>query len=71
MPSIATVTAKAGPGLTVTAQVFTGVTLFTLNTDSEVLELVSNGRTLQLDVGAATTYTLTVVAPNNYTLTIS
>lgn len=71
MPSTATITGKAGPGLTLTAQVFTGVTSFSINTDSEILEMVSNGRTLQIDISAATTLTLTVIAPNNYTLTIS
>lgn len=71
MPSTATITGKVGAGQTITAQIFTGVTLFTINTDTEIIELVSNGRTLQVDIGAATTITCTVVAPNNYTLTIS
>jgi hypothetical protein len=70
MPGTATITAKAGPGLTVTAQVFPGLSYFSINTDTKIIELVSNGITKQLDINAATTYTLTVSA-GVYTLTIS
>jgi hypothetical protein len=70
MPGTVTVTGTAGPGLTITAGVFTGVTFFSINTDNEILELVSNGRTVQVNIGAATTITCTV-SGNTYTLTIS
>lgn len=70
MASTATVTGKVGPGTTMTAQVFSQVTSFSVETDKEILTLVNDGRTLQIDIAAATTITCTV-SGNTYTLTIS
>lgn len=70
MASTATVTGKTGPGGTLTAAVFNNVTSFKIETDSEMLELVTDGRILQVDISAATTITCTV-SGNTYTLTIS
>lgn len=70
MPSTATVTGKVGPGSTLTAGVFQVVS-FQVETESEILTLVTTDRrTLQIDIAAATTITCTV-SGNNYTLTIS
>ena len=71
MPSTATVTGKTGAGLTMTAQVFNGVTAFSLNTETEMLEIRQGPVVTMIDVSAATTWTLTVSAPNSYTLTVS
>lgn len=71
MPSTATVTGKTGAGLTMTAQQFTGLTAFRLNTDTEILTIEQGSKVTDIDISAATTLTLVVVAPNNYTLTIS
>lgn len=67
-----TVTAKAGPAVTLTAGVFTNVTSFAIDCDNEILTIVqsSPARTLQLDIGAATTITCTV-SGNTYTVSIS
>ncbi len=70
MPSTATITAKIGPGLTATAQVINNVSSFTIDTDKELLTVVSGSVTTQYDIAAATTI-LCTVSGNNYTLTIS
>ena len=71
MPLTATVTGKTGAGVTMTAQQFAGLTRFDLDCENEVLTLWKGGQATKVDVSAATTYTLTVVAPNTFTLTIT
>lgn len=71
MSANVTVTGKVGPALTVTAGVFTGVTILSLDANSEILSMtLSDGRVLQIDVAAATTWTVTV-SGNTYTVTIA
>lgn len=74
MPGTATITGKAGPGNTLTAAVFQNLSFFSLDTANEVIDIIYNngaGATrTQLDVSAATTWTLTV-SGNTYTLTVS
>lgn len=75
MPSIATITGKIGPAVTLTTVVFNNVTKITLDTDNEVLTIDYVSPTLgpkiaSIDVSAQTTWTLTV-SGNTYTLTVS
>lgn len=75
MPGTATVTGKIGGGATLTAAVFQQVTRFQVITLTEILEIdytdaALGPRTVQIDVSAATTWTLTV-SGNTYTLTVS
>jgi hypothetical protein len=70
MPGTATITGKVGPAGTLTAGVFTEVSSFQIETDKEILTLVTGNRTLQIDIAAATTITCTV-SGSTYTLTIS
>lgn len=70
MSSTVTVTGTAGPGLTITAAVFTNVTSFTFDTTNEMLFLVSNSRNIEVSIAAATTITVTV-SGNSYTVTIT
>jgi hypothetical protein len=74
MPGTATITGSVGPGQAVTASVFNNLQFFSLDTANEILEIVYNNgagnlRT-QINVGTATTWTLTV-SGNTYTLTVS
>lgn len=73
MAGTATVTGKVGPGLTVTAAVYTGVASFSLDMVNEVLTLFFQDQRppSAFDVSAATTYTLTVTAPNTFALTVA
>ena len=72
MPSQATITGTRGPGVAVTAQVFTKVIRFELDCEQEILTLFfSEGRPpIMINVSTATTWTLTV-SGNTYTLTVS
>lgn len=75
MPGTATVTGVVGPGRAITAQVFQNVKSFSLVTKDEILQIEhetggAGNLTAQIDVGAATTWTLTVTG-NTYTLTIA
>jgi len=74
MPGTATVTGVIGPGRAVTAQVYQNVSLFSLVTKDEILQIeYDNGmgkQIAQIDVGAQTTWTLTV-SGNTYTLTVA
>ena len=75
MPGTATITGKIGGGVTLTSAVFQQVTRFQLITAPEVLEIdytdtALGPRTVQIDVSAATTWTLTV-SGNTYLLTVS
>jgi len=74
MALTATVTGVVGPAQALTAAVFTNVQRFELDcTEAEILTLFFNdGRQPQIiAVSAATTYTLTVTAPNTFALTVS
>jgi hypothetical protein len=68
-----TVTGKIGPGQTLTSKVFTNVKTFSINTATAVLELISNDNpsSFFIDLNAATTMTVTLVSPTNYTVVIS
>jgi hypothetical protein len=70
MASTVTVTGTAGPGLTVSAVTFTGVTSFSIDTDSEMLTVVTNSVTKQVSIAAAATILVTV-SGSNYTVTIA
>jgi hypothetical protein len=73
MPSLALVTGVTGPGLAVTATTFNNVVRFELDTVNEMLTLWMSDKITpaSISIAAATTLLLTVVAPNNYTLTIT
>lgn len=64
MPSTATVTAKAGPGLTVTAASFTDVQQFNLAlAGKSVLTIVDAQKgTKEFDINATTTLTATIAS---------
>lgn len=65
-----TVTGKTGAGLTMTAQVFTGVTSYNVNAATHLLSIVQGPVVTQVDINAATTFTTTITA-GNYAVTIS
>jgi len=66
----ATVTAVAGPGNTLTAGVFSGITSFKADNNG-MLELVdANGKVYNLDINAATTFTVTI-SGSTYTVVVS
>lgn len=68
--STVTVTGKAGPGVTVTAQTFTGVDSFSIECENEILVINQGGTITKIAISSATTITCTV-SGNTYTLTIS
>ncbi len=70
MAGTATITGKTGAAQTLTAQVFTGVKFFSLDTDNEVLFIKCDQGEFYIDVSAQTTWTLTV-SGNTYTLTVA
>jgi hypothetical protein len=74
MPGTATVTGVIGPGRAITAQVYNNVSFFSLVTKDEILHIeYDNGmgkQIAQIDVGAQTTWTLTVTG-STYTLTVA
>lgn len=60
MAATVTVTGTAGPGNAVTARVFSDVVSFTVNTATNMLDLVNAaGYVTQISVNAATTVTST------------
>lgn len=73
MPSTATITGTVGPGITLAAGVFTNVVRIDFDTVNEVLTIYMSDKIAPayISIAAATTLLLTVVAPNNYTLTIT
>lgn len=79
MAVTATVTAKTGPGLTVTAQALTGVTKMNFafgpqsnpNSKQNVLFVSCDQGDLQFDINATTTVTCTITAGGNAAWTIS
>lgn len=71
MPLTATITGKTGAGLTMTAQVFTNISRFTIDCINNVLNLVDSSDSVTfVDINAATTITATK-SGSTYTLTIS
>jgi len=70
MSATLTITGKVGPGNTVTAGVFAGVSVFTVDTDQNMIYFVQNGVNKEISINAATTVTATKSA-NVWTLTIS
>lgn len=70
MPATVTVTGKVGPGLTVTAGVFTGVTNININTVNNMLQFTQDAVVKEIDVNAAATVTATK-SGTTWTLTIS
>lgn len=78
MPSgSATVTAKTGPNEQNTAQVFSGVTAFTVDIARQVLQLwlgsqPTNAPAKEFDMSTVTTFTATLTgAGGNWTITVS
>jgi len=73
MPSTATITGSVGPGIAITASVFTNVVRIDFDTVGEVMTIYMSDKIAPayVNIAAATTLLLTVVAPNNYTLTIT
>jgi len=66
-----TVTGTAGPGETITAGVFTGVTSFTFDPVNEMFSFVdSNGITRYISIAQSPTITITTSA-GNYTVTVA
>jgi len=71
MAASITVTGKAGPGNTVTAEVFTGVTSFSVDTVNNVLAMDDGTGTItKVTIDSATTFTVTK-SGSTYTITIS
>jgi hypothetical protein len=70
MPATVTVTGKAGPGNTVTAEVFENVTNFSFATENNILTIVQGAKTLAFDINDATTITATK-SGTTYTLVVS
>ena len=68
----ATVTAKTGPGLTVTSGVYTGISQVTFDFVNQVLTITQGTTSTAFDISANNTSTLTYSsAAGLYTLTIS
>lgn len=71
MPSTFTVTGKAGPAQTMTAQTFLNVTRFEYEVyPKSILRIVHQAGLTEIDIGAQTTWT-TVLASGHVTVTIS
>ena len=72
MPATVTITGTSGPGLTVAATVFTGVSSFLIDTDKNMITLFkNNGEVISpIAISAATTVTATK-SGNLWTLVIS
>lgn len=69
MPNTATITAKIGPGVTNTAQVYTDITNANFDFPEQTLKLKNQDREVIYDIAAATTITI-LVASGVYTLTV-
>ena len=70
MAATVTVTGTVGPAKTLTAAVFTSVSQFTINADTNMLYFVQDGINREVSVNAATTVTATK-SGTTWTLTIS
>lgn len=69
MPATVTVTGKVGPGNTLTAAVFSNVSEFAFDCQKNMLTFQQDAVVKQVDIGAATTITLTK-SSSTYVLTI-
>jgi len=72
----ATITSKSGPNESVTAQVFNGVTAYTVDIARQVLQLwigsqPTSAPAREFDISANTTMTTTFTAGGNWTITLS
>lgn len=70
MSATVTVTGKAGPGKTVTAQQYTGVLSIQLDTTTSQLTLYTEDRIVNVNITAQNTFTVTK-SGNTYTVSIS
>ena len=73
MASQATITAKSGPNVAVTAQVVSNIQTYTVDPVGKKLFVTTSdqpNRVLEYDINAVTTFT-TSISGGNYTLTIS
>lgn len=70
MSATATVTGTAGPGIAVTAVVYTGVTNVAFDCEKDILSLTISGRVIDISISAATTITATK-SGSTYTFTVS
>ena len=70
MSATVTVTGTVGPGRTLTAGVFTGVTSFTIDTVQNMIYFESSQGRKEVSINAATTITATK-SGSTYTLVIS
>ena len=71
MASQVTVTGKAGPGITVTAQVFSNISAFGVDTNVNILSITdAAGFVNKIGITAATTFTVTK-SGSNYTVAVS
>lgn len=67
-----TVTGKIGPGNTITAAVYSGITEFTFDVVNNLFKFSLGGLWRQVDISAATTVTITLsAAAGSYTISIS
>ena len=75
MATQVTVSGKTGPGVTVTAAVYTNVQSFSVDAPSAILTIYTlAGQTIQVDIAGKTTFTVTAAgttAPMSYTVSIS
>lgn len=72
MASSATITAKAGPANTVTAQALTGIKKMIFDiTGRSILEVFCDQGRLEYDINATTTLTCTITAGGNATWVVS
>ena len=71
MSATVTLTGTAGPAITVSATVFSGITSFLIDTDKNVITMFQGGTALPaISIAAATTVTATKTG-TLWTLTIS
>jgi len=70
MSATLTLTGTAGAAVALTAVVFTGVSVFTIDTDKNMIYFVQSGVNREVSVNAATTVTATK-SGTTWTLTIS
>lgn len=71
MPGQVTVTGVIGPGNVLTSTVLPNVSEFKVNTDKEILTVVTSDRIVEISIAAATTFTVAITAPNIFTVVVS
>lgn len=70
MAATVTVTGKVGPGSTITAQVFSNVSAFSIDCIANVISIIINDLVSNIGITSANTITATK-SGSTYTLTIS